>query len=166
MQAAAPLMIAGSLVQGVAGFRSGQANAAAAKQNARQAELEGVAQEQEVRRAARMAMGQQVGAQAESGFQIGTGTALDSLRESAVNAEMDILNVRRKAQSAAAQQRQQAKAAKMEGVSALVGGLTGAAAAAAGMKADYAQQAGRYGTGRSGRIKVVVPDSGPGFSRK
>lgn len=167
MQVAAPLQAAGSLVQGFGGFQAGRANAAAAKENARQDELEGAAEAERLRSQARASMGEEVGAQAESGFTPGTGTALTSLREAAINSELDIMNTRRKAATAAAANRQKAAMAKQAGLMAAVGGVTGAAGALAGGKSDYAQQSSAYGVGKpSSSIKVVVPGGGPSFSRK
>jgi len=171
MQVAAPLMIAGSLIQGVGGLAAGRKTAAAEKANARAVLEEGNAQEQEVRRASREAMGQQIGAQAESGFMVGTGTALDSLKESAVNAEMDILNVRRKAAAEAAVHRQRAKQAKLQGWMSLVEGVTGAAGAAAGAYGGKKAIAEQYGTsGASGvvasrRLDYATPIGPSGWNR-
>lgn len=139
MQAALPLMVAGSLVQGIAGLKAGQYSQRAAETNALGAERDGALEAARIRDQARLAMGQQIGAQAESGFTPGTGSALDSLRESAIGAELDVLNIRRKAASAAAAQRAQGKMAAQQGKMALVGSLFGAASAVAGHKADYAQ---------------------------
>lgn len=139
MQAALPLMIAGSLVQGIGGMKAANYQARADQANATSAENDGAAQAQQIRDQARMAMGQQIGAQAESGFSIGTGTGLDSLRESAINSELDVLNVRRKAATEAASYRAQAQQAKNQGKFALLGGLFGAANAVASHKLDFAQ---------------------------
>lgn len=146
MQAALPLMVAGSVIQGIGGYQAGKYNAKVAEQNALADEAEGAAEAQRIREAAREAIGRQVGAQAESGFMPGTGTALDSLEESAINAELDILNVRRKAAMSANARRQQGALAKQQGKMALLGGLVGAASAVASHKADYAQLNSAYGT--------------------
>lgn len=145
MQAAIPLMVLGSLVQGVGGMQAANANAKIAKQNAHQELVEGAMEAQRIREAARAAMGRQVAAQAESGFVPGTGSALDSLEESAIQAEMDIMNVRRKAALGARAYMTQAAMDKAQGRMALVGGLFGAANAVAGHKADYAQLNNGYG---------------------
>lgn len=138
MQAALPLQVAGSLVQGVAGYQAGRFNKKVEEVNATNEERDGAAKVARIREAARMAMGRQVGAQAESGFEVGTGTNLDSLRESQINAELDVLNLRREAAGAAAARRAQGEIAAAQGRQALVGGLFGAAGAVANHRADYA----------------------------
>ncbi|MEA3053561.1 MAG: hypothetical protein QOG72_2464 [Sphingomonadales bacterium] len=139
MQAAAlPLMIAGNLVQGLAGYRAGQFNQKVEEANAIGDERDASAEVARIRDSARVAMGRQVGAQAESGFEVGTGTNLDSLRESQIEAEMDVMNLRRRGASAAAARRAQGEIAAAQGRQALVGGLFGAASAVANHKADYA----------------------------
>lgn len=147
MQAALPLMVAGQLVQGLAGYRAGQYNKKVAEVNATTAEREGVAEGDRIRDVARIAMGRQIGAQAESGFEVGTGTAIDSLMESATEAELDIMNARRQAQSRAVAYRTQGAMAAAEGRNKLVGSLFGAAGAVAGAKTDYAQAKAEYGYG-------------------
>jgi hypothetical protein len=68
-------------------------NAAIAAQNAQTASEQGNANEEAQRRKARMVMGAQRAALAEAG--IGSdGTASDLVEQSAVNAEMDALNIR------------------------------------------------------------------------
>jgi hypothetical protein len=132
MQAAsAGLGAVGSIIQGIGGLRAGQFNAAVDKQNAKQAQREGAAEAERIQGQARAAMGEQVGAQAESGFQTGTGSAIDALRASGINSELDVLNTRRKAQAQANAELQKAQMARMQGQMALVGGLTGAAGAVA-----------------------------------
>jgi hypothetical protein len=72
-------------------------NAAIAAQNAQTASEQGNANEEAQRRKARMVMGAQRAALAEAG--IGSdGTASDLVEQSAVNAEMDALNIRYGAQ--------------------------------------------------------------------
>lgn len=139
------LQVAGPLIQGVAGYQAGKFNKKVEEANAVNDERDGAAEVARVRESARIAMGRQIGAQAESGFDVGTGTNLDSLRESQIGAELDILNTRHKAASSAAARRAQGAVAAAQGRSALVGGFVGAASAVAGYKADYANasRAGR-----------------------
>lgn len=140
MQAAIPLMMAaGPLIQGIGGYKAAIYTANADEVNATDAERQGAAEAARIRDQARIAMGNQVGAQAESGFAVGTGTALASLRDSAVNAELDVLNARRQAAGQAAAYRAQAHLARQQGTFSLLSGLTGAASAVAGYKSDYAQ---------------------------
>lgn len=137
------LMAAGSLIQGVAGFKAGQYNRAVAGANAQTAEAEGASQVQRLRDASRVRLGMQLGAQAESGFAIGAGSAIDSLVESATNAELEAMEARRLATARATAYRISGKQAYAEGKGALGRGLFGAAAAVRpGAKADYASARG------------------------
>lgn len=146
MQAALPLlMAAGPIVQGVAGYQAGRYNKQVAGANAQAVEAEGAEQALRIRNAARVHMGRQIGAQAESGFEIGTGTAIDSLIESATNAELEAMEARRAAASRATAYRLQGRQAGMEGKNALIASLFSGAAAAVSAKQDYAQASGGGG---------------------
>lgn len=142
MQAALPLMVVGSLVQGVAGYQSGQYNKKVAKANARNVQAEGLEQATRIRAAGRVAMGRQIAAQGESGFEVGSGSALDTLLESATNSELEAMDAWRQARSQAAGYRSQGAMAGREGAGALVQGFFGAASAVAGSKNDYASARG------------------------
>jgi hypothetical protein len=159
------LQVGGSLVQGIGAKKAGNSQAAADNANAFAAENDGAAQAQQIRDAARLAMGQQVGAQAESGFAVGAGGALNSLRESAINSELDVLNIRRKAATQAAAYRQQAKQAKAQGTMGLVGSLFGAANAVATHFTDFAQAKSAAGYGGGGSVGKSSGSSGSGASK-
>lgn len=154
MQAAAPLMAVGSLVQGIGAFASGQANRRTAEINARQEIEQGNEAAGQVYSDARQTIGRQLGAQAESGFVPGTGSALDSLRESSINAELDALRARRKAASAALASQRQGMLAAREGTFGLASGLVGAASSIAGHKANYANMGAPYGNPDAIRVTV------------
>lgn len=138
MQAAAAMPAAGNIVQGVGGLLAGNANSKALKKQSRETLVQGNAEETRIREAARATMGEQVAAQFSNGFQGGSGSALDALRESKVNAALDALEIRRQAMGKAAALRAEAKQAKMEGRFALVSGLLGAGSSVARGKADWA----------------------------
>lgn len=143
MQAAAiGLQAVGSIVQGVAGYRAGKYNAKVAKLNARNTEREGLEQATRLRNAGRVAMGRQIAAQGESGFEVGQGSALDSLLESATNSELEAMDAFRAARAKAAGYRAQGGLARMEGNSALVQGFFGAASGVASGISDYASAKG------------------------
>jgi len=129
--AEAALAVAGSVVKGVAGYEAGAYNRAASRNEARNAMMEGAAQEARIREAARMAMGEQVAAQGSNGFQIGSGSALDALQQSAINATMDALEARRQAASKARSLRASGNVAYAEGTNSLVQNLIGAGSKAA-----------------------------------
>lgn len=107
--------IVGSLVKGAAGLEAGKYNRDVAYAQAKDELIVGNAEELRVRDAARMQMGMQIAGQAESGFAPGTGSSLRALEESAINAELDRLNIRRAAQARSAGLRIQGKMALKQG---------------------------------------------------
>lgn len=132
------IMAAGSIVKGLGANAAAKANARTLDANA-DAELnDGVAREAQIRDDARLAMGQQVAAQGESGFQQGAGSALDALTQSQINSTLDALRVRREAGSRALALRAQAKTKRKEGTSALIGMGFDVANTIVGNKADWA----------------------------
>lgn len=137
MQAAIPLMVAGAAVKGIGGIAAGNFNAKVANRQADEELAIGAAEEEGVRDAARLQMGLQSAAQAESGFVPGTGSALGALEESAINAELDRMTIRRAATGRAQGLRLQGKMAKREGRMAAVEAAIGAASSIAGYKANY-----------------------------
>lgn len=149
MQAAIPLMIAGQLVQGVAGYQAGRATGRAMDVNAANAINDGEAEAAHIRDVSRVAMGEQIGSLAGNGFELG-GSATTRLAESALEAELEIADRRRTARSKAQAYRSQGAEARAEGRSRLLGGLFGAASAVTKIN-DFAQLGARYGYGgRSG----------------
>lgn len=113
----------GTLIKGAAGLEAGKFQRDVAYAQARDELATGSAEELRVRDAARMQMGVQVAGAAESGFSPGTGSALRSLEESAINAELDRLNIRRAAQARAAGLRIQGKMAKQAGQVGMTGAM-------------------------------------------
>ena len=138
MQAALPLMVAGQIVGGIGGLASGLANSKALRKQARGELQAGVDEETRIRDAARADMGQQVAAQFSNGMMGGSGSALDALRESAINAKLDALEIRRDATGRARALRAKARQEKIGGVFALADGLIGAAGSIAGANVDWA----------------------------
>jgi hypothetical protein len=128
----------GSIVQGVAGYRADKYNRAVAFGNAQAEVARGDEQALRLRNLGRLQLGQQIGAQAESGFEIGTGTAIDSLMESATQHELDAMDAKYEAESRARSYRLSGAAANREGKQALLSGIVGAAGAIAGGVSDYA----------------------------
>lgn len=130
--AAAPIIsAAGALFQGVAGLRAGRYNRDALNTAAVNTERDAAAEAGVVRDNVRQQIGQQLVEQGGSGFEIGTGSALDALFESQVNGMLDVLNVQRKGAATAAGYRERARLAEAEGRSAFTSSLFGAAAAIA-----------------------------------
>lgn len=132
------LMAGGSILKGVAGFKAGQRNRATADANARNELSEGNAQATRIRDLARIQLGRQFTAQAESGFAVNQGSAVDSLVDSQTNAELDALDAMRVARSKSAAYRSEGKAAYSQGVFDLAGGFVGAASGVASGTSDYA----------------------------
>lgn len=148
---ALPLMIASTVMSAVGAVTSaaGQSNAAKAgakvdELNAQQAQTEGMLQGEAARRQGSQAEGEAAATIGASGVQSGTGTALQTLRESAINSQYDVLNARYSAQSRAtaydadaAMKKSEAKAdtisgyigagsTLLKGASSIAGGLGGA----------------------------------------
>lgn len=138
------LQAAGQVIGGVGQYEAGKYNAKVANTQAIELERAGAGEEERVREAARMQMGSQITAQAGGGFQIGTGSALDALTQSQVNAALDALTIRREAAGRARAQRISGAIAKSQGENALVSGMLGAATTIANSNSDWA--AARKGT--------------------
>lgn len=138
---ALPMVLAagGKLVQGVGALKAGNANRRALYGQAREVESTAAAQELRIRDTARKAIGEQVAAQFGNGMLGGTGSALDALAESQVNAMLDVLQVRRESTAKAMSLRAQGDQARTEGRFALASSILGAASSAAGMGDDWAQ---------------------------
>lgn len=115
------MSVVGKLAEGVSAYDAGRFNRAVARTNAANATRDGVMAEADIREGARAAMGGQVGAQAQSGFMPGEGSALDALRETAVKATTDILLTRRKTKAAVQGFDVQGRAAYAAGYNAMSG---------------------------------------------
>lgn len=124
------------VLAGISGMQAANYNAKAAEREGQMAVADGVATEARIRDEARMAAGEAIAAQGQSGLQIGTGSALDVLRESAITAELDRLTVRARADNVRAAKAEEARMQRKSGRMALLAGIIGsaedAAAAAAG----------------------------------
>lgn len=125
----------GAVLQGIGAIASGMAANAAGKYtrkvmrvNAANALNDGMEQGERIRTAARLQMGRQLVSQGGSGFQMGTGSALDALRESAINREVDLATTRRQSEMKAAGFTQQGNLARAQGKSAMIGGFISGAA--------------------------------------
>lgn len=146
----AALMVAGSLVKGVGALKAGNANYAAGMEAAREREALGAEEERRIREQARAAIGDQFEALGSGGFVANTGTGLDALRESQVQAALDVLSVRRSRGSEARALRVEARNARREGRFALAGEIIGAGSGLLKMKNDWAQARAPGATGGDG----------------
>lgn len=122
-----PIQAVGSIQQGNAAYKAGKYNRDVANRNAQTTQADAAAEGERVRAEARQTMGEAIASQGMSGFQIGTGSALDVLRESAINSELDVLTLRRKGQVAADSERASGNLAFMQGKSARTAGYISAA---------------------------------------
>jgi hypothetical protein len=145
----------GSLVQGIGAYQAGRYNKRAKYLQASEEEAAGEAQAGLVRQQARAAMGDQINAQFSNGFMGGSGTALDALAESQINAALDVMMLRRDAASKARALRAEGQQAKTQGTFALISGALGARASAHQQRENWA--AARRGTQSASR-----PGNAPG----
>ncbi len=123
---------AGSLISGMAGFQAGKGNARLRRAEAKGALNEGVAQEADIRAQARRSAGEALAAMGANGGGLGEGSALDVLREGALESELDRLRVRRGAANKAASLNFQAKMAKRQGAFDMMAGVMNAGKALIG----------------------------------
>lgn len=114
------------VLQGMAGMDSANYNARLAGQQGQLALQQGAAEAERVRNAARYAAGEAIAAQGESGLQVGTGSALDLLRESRINAELDMMTVRTKAENERRTLNNRRRLLRAEARDALTGGTIAA----------------------------------------
>lgn len=142
----AGLMIGGKVIQGVGAYKAGKANSKALMAERRDTMRQGAERELQTRHAARKAMGDQIAAQFSNGMMGGTGSALDALRESQIEAALDVMAIRQETAGRSAQLKSQAKSERTKGKFALAGSIIGAASDAFGMASDW----GAANSGSSG----------------
>lgn len=134
MAAAAPialgLQVASSVMQAGSQAKALNYNAGIDKINAQQALQDGASQTNSIMDQARATQGSALEATAVNGVQVGTGSALDALRQTAINAQFNALNARAQAQGKANAYMADAAAKKDQANTALFSGLLGAGAKA------------------------------------
>lgn len=128
----------GKLAEGTAYLDQGKANRRIAERNALYAQRDATAEESRVRAEARAAIGGQLAAQGAGGFQMGTGSALELLKESQTNAMLDVLTARRKGRTEGDALRYQGAMAQAEGQARATASYFGAAKSITDMAKDYA----------------------------
>jgi hypothetical protein len=131
------LSAAGSIVQGVGGLKANQRARRIGERNALEVENVSADESLRVRAEARQAIGQQLAGQYGNGFEGGSGSALDYVFQSQVNASLDAMTVLRDGATRAKAIRQQ-KPSKSAGYMALAKGIIGAGTAIAGGVDDWA----------------------------
>lgn len=133
MAAAAPaLMVASAVMGGISANAAARGAARADMANARQAEQGGADEELAIRARLRAMQGDALVAEGMNGAELGSGSAIEALRQNALNANMDILSTRTSAASRAYAYRSDAASKRAAGRAALIGGLIGAGAQALG----------------------------------
>ncbi len=125
----------GALIKAIGGYQAARFNKKVARFNQANAAADAIGEQEALREMSRKQMGEQIAAQGASGVQLGVGSAFDALHESAVNQQLDIMALRRKAAIRSTGYDIEAANAKAEGNAALWGGVFDAASAIAG---DYA----------------------------
>lgn len=131
--------IAGPVLKGIGAYGAGVQNKRALYEQAREEERVMVGDVADIRDAARRTIGAQIAGQYSNGFEGGTGSALDAVRESQINAAVDAMERRRQGTARAASLRSEGDMRKREGVMALGGGLLDGVSSYYGMKSDWAQ---------------------------
>ena len=127
--AAAAVQAVGSIASGISQQNEARRQAAYANANADLAEAQGASEAQAIREKARRLAGQNRAAIGASGVDI-SGSFLDALSDSDINAELDAQTALWNRKIEATNGRGQAKASSAAGSSALVGGFFGAGSAA------------------------------------
>lgn len=142
MQALPFLALGSGIAKGVGGLMAGKANAKALREQAREERVAKAGEIRRVREDARRQIGEQYAQLAGNGMEgaASGGTALDLLRESQVEAALDVLELRRQGETRSRALEREAKLEKRRGKFALVEGILGGVGEMAGMKSDWAQQ--------------------------
>lgn len=123
----------GGIVEGTSYLEQGKFSQRIANRNALMAERDGAAQVTQAREASRKGIGAQLVAQGGSGFEMGTGTALDALMESQVNGMLDAMTIRNTAASKAQSIRYGGQLQNMQAQGQAMGSFFGAASSIASM---------------------------------
>lgn len=147
-----PLLSAGSSVLGgIAANKAGRQNRDALYSQALEEENAGNAQALRIKEQARKIIGEQAAAQASNGFTGDSGSALDALTESQINATLDTMQVRRDAMMKARSMRAEGDMRYSQGRYAMLGSFLSAGAKLIGASSDW-------GAAKSGQL----PSAGGG----
>ena len=131
---------AGAAIGGIGNFLSGNRNAkrleaqAAEERRATEAEIRRMKDEQ------RAVIGEQLAAQVSNGLEGGSGTALNALRQSQVNAALDVMIARRTGEFRARALNQQARDTRTEAKFGLLSSIVGGASNVYKQNNDWAQE--------------------------
>ncbi len=139
------LAAGGKLVGGLGGFLSANANAARDKEQAAEERYASAAEIRRMKDEQRELIGEQLAAQVSNGLEGGSGTALTSLRQSQVNAALDVMEARRSGELRARALEQRAKDSRREGKFSLLSGIFSAGSTIYKQRSDWAQERRRGG---------------------
>jgi hypothetical protein len=155
----------GTFAQGIAAYDAGKYTRKVMGVNSQNTYNASLTEQEQIRHAARAAMGRQIVAQGSSGFQVGTGSGLDSLRESMINRELDLALSRNAAKQKADDFRQQGQLAYAQGKSAMAGGIISGAEQIAEEVASAVSggAGGAYGGGGGSVADSAIYDGVGGF---
>jgi hypothetical protein len=132
----------GKVIEGSSYLQQGKYNYAISEENALDVERDAAEQAAFNREQVRKAFGEQVAAQAGSGLEMGTGSAVDQLMDSQVNGMLDAMMIRRQGATQARAIRQQGTLAKMQARTQATASYFGAAKALTDKMTSYAGGAG------------------------
>lgn len=124
------LTVGSQIAGGFAENSQARGEAAVLDENARRAEMDAALKGEAIRRSGRATQGEAIAALAANGVGLGTGSALDLLRQSAIEEEYDWLNTQYQGASEAASLRTTATQRRAGGKNAIIGGFLRAGAAA------------------------------------
>lgn len=133
------------VASGFAAYSSAKANANIARGNAQSSLEDGAAQALQAKADYRAKIGQQVAAQGQSGFSMGSGSMLDALQESRVNQALAMAQIGRAAQARATIYNNQAAMSEASGENALFAGIISGASTMMKSSMDYANQSAAMG---------------------
>jgi hypothetical protein len=118
----------GGVVQGISQQKAYNAAAAVDDQNSSNALTQGAFDQLDIEKRLRATQGEALAATAGNGVEVGTGSALDLLKQNAVNAQMDILSRKYEAALTAKNYSDKAAGERKAGRGALFGGILNAGA--------------------------------------
>jgi len=113
----------GHFAEGAAGYEAGKFTRKVMQTNSANALRDGAAEASRLRDTARLAMGRQIAGLAASGFEGASGSALDAVRESSIESELEIMSARRRSEAAASGYKSQGQIAYAQGYNAMSSGV-------------------------------------------
>lgn len=156
------MQVAGALLGGIAGNSAARSEARTLDENGRLSLLAGEQEAAQTLREERQVSGEAIAAMAGNGTMVGTGSALDIIRQNAIEREVEIGNIRARARAEDRNYRQAASDRRFAGRQALIGSLFDAAGSVAAYGMDRDTRAGldaQAARERASRMPAPVPAS-------